>query len=256
MFDLKGKVALVAGGAGYLGTSVCESLIGQGASVMIADMNIERAEALAESLRSAGGTAAAVEMDGADEESLIHSVQHTCKTFGRLDSCIVMTYHAIGSTVDQLTVPEFDAVNHVNLTGTFVLVRAAADAMEEGGSIVLFTSMYGQVSPDPRTYLQPMKPNPIEYGVGKAGVIQMMKYLAVTWGPRGIRVNAISPGPFPNPDAQKNSPDFVQRLAEKVPMGRVGQAPEIAGPVVLLASDESSFINGTVINIDGGWMAW
>ncbi len=256
MFDLKGKVALVAGGAGYLGTPVCESLIGQGAAVMIADMNIERAEMLAESLRNAGGTAGAVGLDGSDEESLINSVQHTYKTFGRLDSCIVMTYHAIGSTVDRLTAPEFDAVNHVNLTGTFVLVRAAADAMEKGGSIVLFTSMYGQVSPDPRIYLPPMTANPIEYGVGKAGVIQMTKYLAVAWGPRGIRVNAISPGPFPNPDAQINSADFVQRLSEKVPLGRVGQSREIAGPVVFLASDESSFINGTVINVDGGWMAW
>ena len=223
---------------------------------MIADMNIERAEALAGSIRNAGGTADTVEMDGADEESLINSVQHTCKTFGRLDSCIIMTYHAIGSTVDQLTGPEFDAVNHVNLTGTFVLVRAAADAMEAGGSIGLFTSMYGQVSPDPRIYLQPMKPNPIEYGVGKAGVIQMMKYPAVAWEPRGTRVNAISPGLFPNPDAQKNSPDFVQSLSQKVPLGCVGQAPENVDPVVLLASDESSFINGTVVNVDGGWMAW
>jgi NAD(P)-dependent dehydrogenase (short-subunit alcohol dehydrogenase family) len=128
--------------------------------------------------------------------------------------------------------------------------------MTSGGSIILFASMYGQVSPDPRAYEPPMKPNPIEYGVGKAGIIQMVKYLSVFWASRGIRVNAIAPGPFPNPSVQKEDPDFVQRLAQKVPLGRVGRNQEIAGPVVLLASEEASFITGETINVNGGWTAW
>ena len=84
------------------------------------------------------------------------------------------------------------------LTGTFVLARAAARAMPAGGSIVLFASMYGLVAPDPRVYHPPMNPNPIEYGAGKAAIVQMTRYLAAAWGPRGIRVNAVAPGPFPN----------------------------------------------------------
>ena len=144
----------------------------------------------------------------------------------------------------------------MNLTGTFLLAREAARAMPLGGSIILFASMYGLVAPDPRVYRPPMKSNPIEYGVGKAGVIQMARYLAVSWGGRGIRVNAIAPGPFPNPDVQRQFPDFVQRLAGKVPLGRIGRQEEIAGTVVFLASDASSYLNGATINVDGGWTAW
>lgn len=125
--------------------------------------------------------------------------------------------------------------------------------MEPGSSIVLFASMYGLVSPDPTIYEKPMNPNPMDYGVGKAAVVQMTKYLAVFWGPKGIRVNAIAPGPFPNPTVQKDHPQFIERLAKKVPLGRVGRADEISGAVVYLASDASTFMNGNILKIDGGW---
>lgn len=252
MFDLRGKVALVAGGAGYLGAPICEALGAQGASVMVADKNVERARALAAGLPSA----ATVDIDLADEASIQQAVQRTVTALGRLDISVNLTYHSIGKLVEELSAAEFDAANRINLTGTFLLARASAQAMTGGGSIILFASMYGQVSPDPRVYAAPMKPNPLEYGVGKAGIIQMVKYLAVTWAPRGIRVNAVAPGPFPNPDVQKQSPDFIRRLAQKVPLGRIGSHREIAGPVVLLASAEAAFITGETINVNGGWTAW
>ena len=101
-----------------------------------------------------------------------------------------------------------------------------------------------------------MKANPIDYGIAKAGLNQMIRYLAVHWGPRNIRVNGVSPGPFPNPANYKGSSDFIDRLNKKVPLGRVGKQDEMAGSVVFLASDESSFTNGHIINVDGGWTAW
>ena len=134
--------------------------------------------------------------------------------------------------------------------------RAAANSMRDGGAIVLFSSMYGLVSPDPRVYQPPMPPNPIEYGVAKAAIVQMTKYLATAWASRGIRVNAVAPGPFPNPNVQREHPDFVERLADKVPLGRIGQQHEIAGTVAFLLSDDASYITGQTVSVDGGFTSW
>ena len=255
-FDLAGKTVLVAGGAGYLGQPICRLLAGQGAAVVIADAAADRAGALAAELVAGGHRARAIALDGGDETSCREAVAFTTAAFGRLDTLVVATFRSVGKTVDELTAEEFDAANRVNITGTFVLARAAAQAMSAGGSIVLFASMYGLVAPDPRVYHPPMNPNPIEYGAGKAAIVQMTRYLATAWGPRGIRVNAVAPGPFPNAAVQREHPAFVQRLADRVPLGRVGRQDEIAGAVTFLAADESAYMTGTTLRVDGGWTAW
>jgi NAD(P)-dependent dehydrogenase (short-subunit alcohol dehydrogenase family) len=252
-FDLKEKVVLVAGGAGYLGHGICLELAAHGAVVVIADLSAERGESLALTLRNRGRKAAAVVLNVADESSVKTAIATTLSAFGRLDCVVNATCYSLGLTLDELTADEFDRSNRVNITGAFLLAREAARVMEPGSSIVLFASMYGLVSPDPTIYEKPMNPNPMDYGVGKAAVVQMTKYLAVFWGPKGIRVNAISPGPFPNPTVQKEHPQFIERLAKKVPLGRVGRADEISGAVVYLASDASTFMNGNILKIDGGW---
>ena len=101
-----------------------------------------------------------------------------------------------------------------------------------------------------------MNPNPVEYGVGKAGIQQLTRYLAVHFGKSGVRCNAISPGPFPNPNIQRDQPAFIERLSKKVPLGRVGQSPEIAGAVAFLVSDASTFVTGQNLAVDGGWTVW
>jgi NAD(P)-dependent dehydrogenase (short-subunit alcohol dehydrogenase family) len=98
--------------------------------------------------------------------------------------------------------------------------------------------------------------NPPDYGAAKAGVMQLVRYQAVMWGPKKVRVNAIVPGPFPNGANYKGEEAFLDRLAKKVPMGRVGKSHEVAGAAVFLASDASSFVTGTQIVVDGGWTAW
>ena len=152
-----------------------------------------------------------------------------------------------------LLIEEFDRSLHVNVTGTFLLAREVALAMENGGSIVLFSSMYGQISPDPRIYDSPLNPNPIEYGIGKAGTEQMTRYLAVHWAKRNIRVNAIAPGAFPHAVQQSTYPEWMKNLSEKNPLGRIGRPEEIAGAVVFLSSGEASYITGHILNVDGGW---
>jgi NAD(P)-dependent dehydrogenase (short-subunit alcohol dehydrogenase family) len=126
----------------------------------------------------------------------------------------------------------------------------------DGGSIVLFASIYGLVAPDPRIYKLPLKPNPIDYGVSKSGILQMMRYLAVHFAPDKVRVNCITPGSFPSSAFQENYPETTQAITERTPMGRFGKPDEIVGPALFLLSGSSSFITGHSLNVDGGWTAW
>jgi len=257
-FRLDGKVALVAGGAGYLGSPVCHLLACQGARIVVADLSRERSESLATEICAATRTASArfVGLDIGSEPSIQQAIQTTGEQEGRLDILINATCATTSKRLEELTADDFDRTLHLNLTGSFLLARAAAVHMQAGASQVFFSSMYGEVSPDPRIYAEPMNPNPIEYGVAKAGLSQMVRYLSVHWAPRGIRVNAVAPGPFPNPTVQRDHPDFIGQLLNKVPMGRIGRQDELSGAVVWLASEQSSYVTGQIIRVDGGWTTW
>ena len=129
--------------------------------------------------------------------------------------------------------------------------------MRQNASIVMFGSMYGLVSPNLSLYPKEINPNPIEYGAGKAGLIQITKYLAAYYGQHNIRVNAIAPGPFPNIKKQGNDDSvFINNLKKSTMLGRLGDAKEIAAPTVFLLSEESSYITGQTLSVDGGWTSW
>jgi NAD(P)-dependent dehydrogenase (short-subunit alcohol dehydrogenase family) len=127
---------------------------------------------------------------------------------------------------------------------------------EQKGSIVLTSSMYGNIAPKPDIYHFPMEPNPLDYGVCKAGVQAMARYFCAMWGREGIRCNSLSPGPFPHDQLRKSEPGFIERLASRTPAQRVGRREEIAGPAVFLLSDASTYVNGQNLLVDGGWTAW
>ena len=124
------------------------------------------------------------------------------------------------------------------------------------GSIVNVASMYGIVSPQPAAYAgSPDFHNPPAYGAAKAGVIQYTRYAAVHLAPDGVRVNAISPGPFPSPSVQED-PAFIAGLAARVPLGRIGRPEDLVGPLVFLLSDASRYVTGHNLVVDGGWTIW
>ena len=255
-FHFNGQDIWVFGGAGYLGRATVSLLVSMQARVLCIDLEDRAQSMVADAGWQAQVTPAS--LDANDVVEVEAFVKRQVASRGVPHGIVVMTYASTSKRLDELTPEEFDLVNHGNLTATFVLARAVANSMMErgSGSLVLFSSMYGSVSPDPSVYASPMNPNPIEYGVGKAGVEQMARYLAVHYGRGGVRCNTISPGPFPNPNIQRDQAAFIKRLSQKVPLGRVGQAPEIAGAVAFLLSDAASYITGQNLAVDGGWTSW
>jgi NAD(P)-dependent dehydrogenase (short-subunit alcohol dehydrogenase family) len=252
--DYSQSCVWIIGAAGYLGQACTNLFEKMSARVLCADLPGKAAAWVAAS----GSRAIPVDFDANEVDHVPGWVSAQIKAHGVPKGLVVLTYASTAKRFDDLSAQDFDSANHGNLTATFFLAREVGRHMAAagGGSIVLFSSMYGSVSPDPSIYLDPMTPNPIEYGVGKAGIQQMARYFAVHFGKSGVRCNAISPGPFPNPTIQAEKPDFIQRLTAKVPLGRVGQASEIAGAVEFLVSDRSSFITGINLPVDGGWTAW
>ena len=256
LFDLTDRDIWVIGGAGYLGTATVKLLAAHGARVLCADLDRRAHEMVAR--ENPGPTVTPATLDAGDCEAVRHFFADQISSRGIPHGLVVMTYQSTGKSVRDLLPEEFDAANHVGLTASFLMARTAGEAMaaQRRGSIVLFSSMYGTVSPDPGMYPAPLAPNPIEYGVGKAGLQQMARYLAVHWGPGNVRCNAISPGPFPAVAQQDSNPEWMEHICKKSPLGRIGRPEEIAGAVLFLLSDASTYITGHNLAVDGGWTAW
>lgn len=255
IFHLKDKHIWVIGGAGYLGQAIVQFLSRSGARVLCVDIGNKAQEFITTANLDKRVAAATIDIN--DTGQIAQFVKEQESSHGIPDGMVNLTFGSTAKRLEDLTDNDFDQVNHTALTATFILSRETASAMKAGGgSIVLFSSMYGMVSPNDELYVAPMHKNPLEYGVGKAGIIQMTKYLAVHWAKQKIRVNCISPGPFPNPTVRQQHPDFIERLGKKSPMGRIGLSEEIAGPVAFLLSDEAGYITGHNLIVDGGWTIW
>lgn len=254
-FDLRDKVAWVVGGAGLLGAAASRALAEHGAHVVISGRNQSHTDEVAAGLRADGLSAEALRVDVADAHSIETVVKSITSTHARLDICVNFAYASTGAGFDDMTAEQWETGLRVTGTGAFLVAREAGRAMGRGGSIIQISSMYGMVSPDPGVYPAGVSVNPPDYGFAKAGVLQLVRYQAVHLAPRGIRVNAITPGPFPGASA-RSVEEFAGRLTDRVPLKRLGEPEEIGGPVVFLASDASSFVTGANLVVDGGWTAW
>lgn len=258
MNSLSGKTVLIAGGAGYLGLPLCHLLAAQGANVCIGDTNQMQLDQSIKSIsaKSPNANIMGLALDVGNETSIIDGVAACAKQFGGLHGLVNATSGASGKAIEDLTGEDFDHANNLNLTGPFLMAREAAKFMQGAGSIVMYASMFGIVSPNQANYTSGLTRNPVEYGAGKAGMIQMVRYLASHYGSQNIRVNAVAPGPFPNIERLNLPDEFIENLEHDTMLGRVGQSHETAGPVAFLLSDAASYITGHTLPIDGGWTAW
>lgn len=252
----EGKIIWITGGAGYLGTPTTKALNQCCAKVLCIDLPGKAAALVKEAKLQ---RTVPIELDINDPAILPAAVAELMAEHGVPDGLAHLTVaSSVGHTLEDLPAEIFQATLDRSLVPTFVLCRELAQAMKAhgGGSLVLFSSMYGLVPPDKHAYREEMKPNPIDYGVSKAGMIQLARYLAMHYGPDGIRCNCIAPGPFPNPVAQAANPDFVKTLNQKTMLRRIGRHEEMLGPVLFLLSEHASYVTGQTLSVDGGWTAW
>ena len=254
--SLEGKTIWVTGGAGYLGSAITTELDAQCAKVICFDLP-GRADALVREHKLRRTVALSLDLN--DASALPGIVEDTIAAHGLPDGLVhLVTASSSGKRLEALSADEFQRTFDLALTPTFVLCRALAERMKVrgSGSIVLYSSMYGMVSPDPRIYHAPMAPNPIDYGASKAATLQLSRYLAVHYGPHGVRFNCVTPGPFPNPAVQQLHPGFVDDLNRKTALNRVGKNHEVVGPTLFLLTDSASYVTGHSLVVDGGWTIW
>ena len=258
MFSLKNKISLVTGGTGHLGQAICQALAQSDSIVYVGSRKKTDSERVVKSLsEKTKSKLFGIELDISNSDSIEKAVSHIKKKHRRID--ILINNAAYGTEGDFSNKEEEDWQIGLDgtINGVFRVCKHVIPLMEKKkqGVVINIASMYGVVSPDLRIYDKKENANSPEYGTGKAAIIQLTKYLAVNYAKNGIRVNAISPGPFPNKKIQKNQ-KFIKRLESKVPLQRLGNPKDIMGTIVFLASDDSSFITGQNILVDGGWTIW
>ncbi len=256
LFDLSGRVALITGGTGYLGSSFARALAEAGATVGIASRDLGRAQSAAAELPAPNGASHfGVVINQLDEDSLNAGFDTAVETGGQIDILINNGQQGHALDLTNVTAEAFSQ-DLRNATGYFLLARRLRDHVvqrEAAGSIVMIGSMYGVVGSYPDAYEGVCVASPVQYHTLKGGIVHMTRHLAAYWARDNVRVNCLSPGPFPN---EKAPAEMVERLKTKNPMQRMGQPHELKGALLLLASDAGSFITGQNLLVDGGWTAW
>jgi NAD(P)-dependent dehydrogenase (short-subunit alcohol dehydrogenase family) len=255
MFRLDGKTAFISAARGHLGQAMTRALGAAGAHVIVNGRDVTALSHFTDTLRGEGISAEPAAFDVLDLEA----VRGFFAARPRLD---ILVNNAVAMTVKPfaaLAPEDFARTYQSSVIAAFESCRAALPALQQavlaGGdaSVINIASMYGAVAPDARLYAVREQQSPFHYGPAKAGLLQLTRHLAAEFGPLGVRVNALTPGPFP---ANIADAAFAQRLAAKTMLGRLGTPEEIGGPLLFLASPAARYVTGATIAVDGGWTAW
>jgi NAD(P)-dependent dehydrogenase (short-subunit alcohol dehydrogenase family) len=251
MRGLNGRIVLVAGGAGGIGTATSRRLAEEGASVMVADLNDAEAESVAAAIRDAGGTAEAMPIDLRDEGSVVAAIDATVSRFGGLDvlhaNAADLSPDTIGNDTDAASIPldAFDRTLAVNLRGHLLCARHAIPRLlEKDGGALVFTSSAAAFAGEPE------RP---AYAMAKSGLGGLVRHIASRWGKQNIRANAVAPGLVLTDTIRESlDPAFRDMALGVTRSARLGTPSDIAAMVAFLASDDASWITGQVISVDGG----
>lgn len=248
MDRLTGRVALVTGAAGGLGSATAKRLGREGAHVVVTDVREPEARKVADEITATGGRAVAVAHDVTDPDAWQHVIRTAETEFGGLG--ILVNNAGIGNFagVEDITIEEYEKVIAVSQTSVFLGLKFAAAALSESGhgSVVNISSICGVTGTTGRS---------ISYHAAKGAVGQMTKNTAIRWATQGVRVNSVHPGYVGTDGVLAKGAQVVDALVASTPMGRLGDADEIASVVAFLASDDASFVTGAQIHVDGGFLA-
>lgn len=248
LFDLSGRVALVTGGASGLCRAIAWGFACYGADVAVVDRDAPAASACAKEIAAATGRRVrALVAEASDERDVEAAVAEAAAALGTIDVLVNGAGHNIRKPLLEYSQAEFDSLLHVHVRGAFLFCRAVGRAMRQHrrGSIINIASIAGHVGVREVS----------AYAAAKGGLVQLTKAFALEMAPFGVRVNAIAPGYIDTALTRQHPSETRRRIEAATPLGRFGEASELIGPAVFLASDASSFVTGCSLVVDGGWTA-
>lgn len=247
---LQGKVAFISGGARGMGAAEARLFASEGAKVAIADVLDDEGRKIEAEINETGGECIYLHLDVTSESQWQQAIQDAVSRFGKLDILVNNAGISAHGKIEDVTVEEWDRVMDINGKGVFLGTKTAIPEMRKagGGSIINISSQLGLVGTDISSP---------QYQASKGAVRIFTKTAAIQYAKEGIRVNSVHPGPINTPmtEARRANPEIYKLMLSRIPMGRYGEPQEVANAVLYLASDESSYVTGSELVIDGGWTA-
>ena len=260
LFDLTGKVVIITGAAGMLGSRYAYGLSKQGANVVLADINFSECKKIEKDIKNSFETNPySIKLDLTKIKSIESMVSNVLKKYSKIDVLINNAAYQGNPKIrtagfEKLSLDIWQQAIDVNLTGVFLCCQNIGKQMlkQKSGNIINIASTYGLVGPDQRIYGKSGQNSAAFYAATKSAILNLTRYLSAYWQRTGIRVNTFSPGGVEN----KQDTDFIKKYSSRTPLKRMARKDEYVGSLIFLASDASSYMTGSNLIVDGGWTAW